>query len=160
MAHLLEYKYEKKNQSVVFFSVLFLLLKAEYKIMSITSVRSVEAPAPIGPYSQAIAAGGFLYISGQFPLDASTGLMVQHTIEAETHMVMKNIRSVLHAADLDFSNVVKVSIFVTDLANFALINSVYGSYLSETLPARETVQVSALPRNSNVEISCIALLKK
>ena len=128
--------------------------------MSITSIRSVSAPAPIGPYSQAIAAGGFLFISGQIPLDPSTGLMVQHTIEAETHQVMKNIRAVLHEAGLDFSSLVKVSIFVIDLGNFNLINSVYGSYLTETPPARETVQVSALPRNSNVEISCIALLKK
>lgn len=128
--------------------------------MSIKPIRSVLAPAPIGPYSQAIAAGGFLYISGQIPVDANTGLMVQHTIEAETHQVMKNIRSLLLEAGLDFDALVKVSIFVTDLNNFQLINNVYGSYLIGTYPARETVQVSRLPRNANVEISCIALLAK
>lgn len=118
---------------------------------------SEKAPAPIGPYSQAIAANGLLYISGQIPIDqASGGIISGSSIEDETHQVMKNIGFILKAAGLDFTHIIKTSIFVKDLGNFGKINEVYGSYFSENPPARETVEVSRLPKDVNVEISCIA----
>ncbi|MES2387443.1 MAG: Rid family detoxifying hydrolase [Bacteroidota bacterium] len=126
--------------------------------MNIKSIRSISSPAPIGPYSQAIAANGLLFISGQVAIDGRVGTMVQSSIEAETHQVMKNIGFILHEAGIDFNSVLKVSIFVRDLNNFATINTIYGSYMGAVLPARETIEVSRLPRDANVEISCIALM--
>jgi 2-iminobutanoate/2-iminopropanoate deaminase len=121
-------------------------------------IHSPEAPAPIGPYSQAVRAGDFLYCSGQIAIDPGTGQLVQDDIEAETHRVMKNIGALLGAAGADFSQVVKTSIFLKDMNDFARVNAVYGSYFSGDFPARETVQVSVLPRNVNVEISVTAFL--
>ena len=126
--------------------------------MDIKTIRSVEAPAPFGPYSQAVAVNGFLFISGQVAIDARTGAMVQGSIEAETHQVMKNIGYILREAGMDFNHVVKASLFVLDMNHFAAINAIYGSYLGDVAPARETIQVSKLPRNANFEISCIAVL--
>ena len=118
-----------------------------------------KAPAPIGPYSQAVLAGNTLYTSGQIPLDPATGELVGGSIEAETKQVMENLKAVLEAAGADFSNVVKTSIFIMNMDDFAAINTVYGSYINEeTAPARETVQVARLPKNVNVEISMIAVL--
>jgi len=118
-----------------------------------------KAPAPIGPYSQAVLAGNTLYTSGQIPLDPTTGELVGGSIEAETKQVMENLKAVLEAAGADFSNVVKTSIFIMNMDDFAAINTVYGSYINEeTAPARETVQVARLPKNVNVEISMIAVL--
>ena len=117
---------------------------------------SKNAPAPIGPYSQAIMAKGTLYVSGQIAIDPTTGNLVNSDIAAETHMVMKNLKAILTEADMNFSNVAKCSIFVKDLNNFAAINQVYGEYFPENPPARETVEVSRLPKDVNVEISCIA----
>ncbi|MCU0429133.1 MAG: RidA family protein [Cytophagaceae bacterium] len=122
-----------------------------------TIVNSPKAPAPIGPYSQAVQAGGLLFVSGQIALQAETGQLVQTSIEEETHQVMKNLQAILNAAGLGFDQVVKCSIFVTDLSNFAAINSVYGTYFASQPPARETVEVSALPKGAKVEISCMAL---
>ncbi|KGO88517.1 dfrA [Flavobacterium rivuli WB 3.3-2 = DSM 21788] len=117
-----------------------------------------KAPAPIGPYSQAVLAGNTLYTSGQIPLDPATGELVGGSIEAETKQVMDNLKAVLEAAGMDFSNVVKTSIFIMNMDDFAAINTVYGSYINEeTAPARETVQVARLPKNVNVEISMIAV---
>ena len=117
-----------------------------------------KAPAPIGPYSQAVLAGNTLYTSGQIPLDPATGELVGGNIEAETKQVMENLKAVLEAAGMDFSNVVKTSIFIMNMDDFAAINTVYGSYINEeTAPARETVQVARLPKNVNVEISMIAV---
>ena len=117
-----------------------------------------KAPAPIGPYSQAVLAGNTLYTSGQIPLDPATGELVGGSIEAETKQVMENLKAVLEAAGMDFSNVVKTSIFIMNMDDFAAINTVYGSYINEeTAPARETVQVARLPKNVNVEISMIAV---
>jgi len=117
-----------------------------------------KAPAPIGPYSQAVLAGNTLYTSGQIPLDPATGKLVGGSIEAETKQVMENLKAVLEAAGMDFSNVVKTSIFIMNMDDFAAINTVYGSYINEeTAPARETVQVARLPKNVNVEISMIAV---
>lgn len=119
---------------------------------------SDKAPAPIGPYSQAVAANGMLYISGQIPIDPATGTLIEGDIQAETKQVMENLGAVLNEAGLNFDHVIKTSIFITSMNDFVLINEVYGSYFGENPPARETVQVSALPKFVNVEISCIAAL--
>jgi 2-iminobutanoate/2-iminopropanoate deaminase len=117
-----------------------------------------KAPAPIGPYNQAILIGNTLYTSGQIALNPSTMELVLDTIETETKQVMENMKAVLEAADMTFENVVKTTIFIMDMADFAKINSVYGTYFDEkTAPARETVQVAGLPKGVNVEISMIAV---
>ena len=117
-----------------------------------------KAPAPIGPYSQAILKGDTLYTSGQIAIDPNTGLLVTDTIESETKQVMENMKAVLDAADLTFDNVVKATIFIMDMNDFAKINAIYASYFDEqTAPARETVQVAGLPKSVNVEISMIAV---
>jgi 2-iminobutanoate/2-iminopropanoate deaminase len=121
-------------------------------------ILSPEAPAPIGPYSQAVAANGFLYVSGQIAIDQSNGQMVTGDITSETHQVMKNLGLILDEAGAGFNHIVKTTIFVKDLNNFATINEVYGSYFKSLPPARETVEVSRLPKDVNVEISCIAVL--
>ena len=120
-------------------------------------IESENAPKPIGPYSQAILANGTLYVSGQIALHPATGAMVQSDIAAETTQVMENIKAILSAAGLSIENIVKSSIFVKDLNNFAAINEVYGKYFKAEPPARETVEVSKLPKDANVEISVIAV---
>jgi len=118
-----------------------------------------DAPAPIGPYSQAVQVGQQLFISGQIPLDPSTGELITGSIEEETTQVMKNLSAVLSQAGGDWENVVKVSIFLTDMADFAAVNNIYGSYIPEkSAPARETVAVAGLPKGVRVEISAIAFL--
>ncbi len=118
-----------------------------------------EAPAPIGPYSQAVQVGQQLFISGQIPLDPSTGELITGSIEEETTQVMKNLSAILSQAGGDWENVVKVSIFLTDMADFAAVNNIYGSYIPEkSAPARETVAVAGLPKGVRVEISAIAFL--
>lgn len=118
-----------------------------------------KAPAPIGPYNQAVLKGDTLYTSGQIAINPTTGELVTTTIEIETEQVMQNIKAVLEAAGMTFENVVKTTIFIMDMNDFAKINTVYGSYFDEkTAPARETVQVACLPKNVNVEISMIAIL--
>ena len=116
-----------------------------------------QAPAPIGPYSQAVRAGGTVYVSGQIPLSAQGELVGTGDVAAQTHQVLRNLQAVLAAAGLSLGDVVKCSIFVKDLGNFATINQVYGTYFTENPPARETVEVSRLPRDVEVEISCIAV---
>lgn len=117
-----------------------------------------KAPAPIGPYSQAVLSGNTLYASGQIAINPESGEIITDNINDETHQVMKNIAAILEAADMTFDNVVKATIFIMDMNNFGAINTVYGSYFSEeTAPARETVQVACLPKNVNVEISIIAV---
>ena len=125
--------------------------------MANTIVNSPNAPAPIGPYSHSVMAGNTLYISGQIALSVETGNLVNDTIEAETHQVMKNLQAILQEAGMDFANVAKCTIVVKDLNNFAKINEVYGSYFTVNPPARETVEVSRLPKDVNVEISAIAV---
>jgi len=125
--------------------------------MSKTIVTSTQAPAPIGPYSQAVKAGNTLYMSGQIPFDQLTGEMINENITEETHQVMKNIEAVLSEAGMTFSQVVKCSIFIKDMNQFATINEAYGMYFKENPPARETVEVARLPKDVNVEISCIAV---
>ncbi len=119
-------------------------------------IRTEKAPAPIGPYNQAIQYGDMLYVSGQIAIDPETGNLVQGNIQEETHMVMKNLKAVLNEAGMDFSNIIKSSIFIMDMGQFAQINEAYAEYFGENPPARETVQVAGLPKGVNVEISVIA----
>jgi 2-iminobutanoate/2-iminopropanoate deaminase len=121
-----------------------------------TIINTSNAPAPIGPYNQAVLAGNLLFVSGQIALDAQTGELVMPDLATETHKVMANIKAILTEAGLDFSAVVKTSIFLKDMGDFAQVNEIYGSYFSGNFPARETIQVAALPKNVNVEISVTA----
>jgi len=120
-------------------------------------INSPAAPKPIGPYSQAIRSNGTVYISGQIAIDQSTGMLITNNIEEETHQVMRNLNAILIAADLTFNNIVKCSIFIKDMDQFAAINSVYATYFPDSPPARETVEVVRLPKDVNVEISAIAV---
>ena len=120
-------------------------------------IRTDKAPAPIGPYNQAIQYGDMLFVSGQIALDPATGELVQGDIQLETRQVMENLKAVLAEAGMDFSNVVKSSIFLKDMNNFPKVNEIYGQYFKSQPPARETVEVSRLPKDVNVEISCIAV---
>ena len=121
-------------------------------------ISTKKAPQPIGPYSQAILVGNTLYTSGQIALNPETGELVMDTIQEETTQVMENLKSVLEAADMTFENVIKSSIFISDMNSFKAINSVYGYYFEEAIaPTRETVEVSNLPKFVNVEISVIAV---
>jgi 2-iminobutanoate/2-iminopropanoate deaminase len=121
-------------------------------------IKTSKAPAPIGPYNQAILSGNTLYTSGQIAINPATGEIKLGTIEEETTLVMENMKAVLKAANMTFENVVKASIFISDMANFSKINAVYGRYFNEeTAPARETVEVANLPKYVHVEISMIAI---
>ena len=127
--------------------------------MEKTIIFTDKAPAPIGPYNQAVLAGNTLYTSGQIALDPKTMELVIDSIEQETEQVMQNLKAVLEAANMTFENVIKSTIFIMDMNDFAKINVVYGSYFNEkTAPARETVQVARLPKNGTIEISMIAML--
>jgi 2-iminobutanoate/2-iminopropanoate deaminase len=116
-----------------------------------------NAPAPIGQYSQAILANGMLFISGQCPINPKTGLLEMETIESATHLVMSNIEKLLHAAEMDFTHIVKCSIFLKDLGDFQKVNAIYATYFDSVPPARETVEVARLPLDASIEISCIAM---
>ena len=116
-------------------------------------INTTNAPAPIGPYNQSVLLNGILFVSGQIALDPATGELVEGGVEAETHQVLKNIQAILTAAGTSLDKVVKTSIFLSDMNNFALVNEVYGSYFTANFPARETVAVKTLPRNVNIEIS-------
>ena len=121
-------------------------------------ITTTNAPAPIGPYSQAVQAGNFLFVSGQVAINPENGELNISNIEEETHQVMRNLKAVLLEAGLTFDNVVKSTIFLSDMGTFAQVNEIYGQYFSADFPARETVQVSVLPKNVNVEISVIAVV--
>lgn len=132
--------------------------------MTKTIINTSNSPSPIGPYSQAVFAGDMLFISGQVCIDPVSGTLKNKDIQEETHQVMHNIRAILQEAGLGFANVVKTTIFLTDMAQFGEVNQVYGRYFENDatdgqsgFPARETVQVTALPRAVNVEISMIAI---
>ena len=120
-------------------------------------IKTENAPAPIGPYNQAVLSGNTLYTSGQIAINPKNGELVIDEIKAETKMVMENLKAVIFEAGMDFSNVVKCSIFISDMNNFAQINEVYGAYFADNFPARETVEVACLPKNVDVEISAIAI---
>jgi 2-iminobutanoate/2-iminopropanoate deaminase len=120
-------------------------------------ITTTNAPAPIGPYNQAVMVKDTLFISGQVCIDPSTGELRNKDLQEETHQVMHNLKAILQQAGMDFSNVVKTTIFITDMNRFSEMNEVYGKYFDKNFPARETVQVSALPKFVNVEISMIAV---
>jgi 2-iminobutanoate/2-iminopropanoate deaminase len=127
--------------------------------MSKEIIQSSKVPAPIGPYSQAIIANGFLFASGQVAFNPATGELVLSDIQAETRQVMENVKAILEEAKLSFAHVVKTSIFLSDMQLFAQVNEVYGSYFTSNFPARETVAVKTLPRNVNIEISITAVIE-
>ena len=120
-------------------------------------ILSDKAPSPIGQYNQAIKAGNTLYVSGQIPIDPATGKMVADDIAKQTDQAMENIWAILNEAGMDFSNVVKCSIFVTDITDFYIVDAAYEKFFHDDPPARETVQVAALPKGAKIEISCIAV---
>jgi 2-iminobutanoate/2-iminopropanoate deaminase len=122
-----------------------------------TVISTPEAPGAIGPYSQAIVSGEFLFCSGQIPLDPGSGELLQGGIGAQTKLVLENLGSVLRAAGLTFGDVVKTTVFLTDLHDFPEMNSVYATYFSAAPPARSTIQVAALPKGANIEIEAIAI---
>lgn len=121
-------------------------------------VRTDKAPEPVGPYSQAVIAGGCVFCSGQLALDTATGALMAGDIRQETTRVMENLKEVLESAGCSFDNVVKTTIYVKDMNDFSAINEVYGSFFSDDPPARATVQVARLPKDANVEIDCIAVV--
>ena len=121
-------------------------------------IETSNAPAPIGPYSQAVQAGNTLYVSGQIAIDSATGEMNMADLETESHQVMKNVGAVLETVGMTYANIVKTSIFLQNMGDFARVNAVYGSYFTENYPARETVEVAGLPKGVNVEISVIAVM--
>jgi len=124
-----------------------------------TIVNTPNAPAPVGPYNQATMHNGMLFVSGQIALDPATGTLVQDSIEAETHQVMKNLENVLKTAGMTFEHVLKASVFVSDMHNYSKINAVYATYFNDaTAPARELVEVANLPKFVNIEISVIAAI--
>jgi 2-iminobutanoate/2-iminopropanoate deaminase len=121
-------------------------------------IKTDHAPAPIGPYNQAVLAGNTLYISGQIALNPANGNLILDSLENETEQVMENLKAVLASANMTFENVVKTSIFLTDMNTFAKVNAIYGNYFnSENAPARETIAVAGLPKSVNIEISMIAV---
>jgi len=125
----------------------------------LVQVSTTEAPAAIGPYSQAIKAGDFLFASGQIPLDPTTGTITEGGINAQTHQVFQNLNAVLQAAGVSFDRVVKTTVYLADMADFAAMNEVYAGYFATPAPARATIQAAGLPRNVRVEIDVVAYLK-
>ena len=141
-------------------SLLFILLTSWHLFSQETetkAIRSPNAPKAIGPYSQAILAGNTLYVSGNIAINPENGQMDTLNLETEIRRVMSNLGAVLNEVDMSYENVVKATIYTTDLNNYKLINTIYGEYFKEKPPARETVQVVALPKGAHVEISCVAV---
>lgn len=127
--------------------------------MPIQTIQTSGAPAAIGPYSQAVTANGFLFTAGQIALDPASGQLSTGDISAQTEIVMRNLHAVLQAARLDWTDVVKTTLYLTDLAAFSVVNDIYGRWLGAARPARSTVQVSALPRGALVEIDAVAAVR-
>lgn len=126
--------------------------------MSKKIILTADAPAPIGPYSQAVKKGNMLFVSGQIAINPDSGELIVGNITAETQMVMQNLKAVLAAAEMDFSHIVKTTIFIKNMDDFSAINAVYDSFFTADFPARETVEVARLPKDVNVEISCVAVM--
>jgi 2-iminobutanoate/2-iminopropanoate deaminase len=146
-----------RKRILIQFSLFFRYLAKTNILMAKEIIYSANAPEPIGPYSQAVKVGNMLFISGQIAIQKPSGNLITDTIEAEATQVMKNIEEILKAAGMDFSHVVKSTIFLQDFDDFAAINTIYGKYFTSNPPARETVEVSRLPKDVSVEISCIAV---
>jgi 2-iminobutanoate/2-iminopropanoate deaminase len=127
--------------------------------MSTQAITAPGAPAAIGPYSQAIKAGDFLFLSGQIPLDPATGKLVEGSIGEQTHQVLRNLEAILKSAGASFGHVVKTTVYLADIADFAAMNEIYGTYFPQPAPARATIQAARLPRDVRVEIDLIAYLK-
>ncbi len=121
-------------------------------------INTDKAPKPIGPYNQAVMSNNTLYVSGQIPMNPATAELVKGDIKEQTRMVMENLKAILKEGGMDFGDVVKCSIFISDMKDFPLVNEVYGKYFTEEPPARETIQVAGLPMGVDVEISCIAVI--
>ncbi len=154
----------KRTIFIFAFFALCLSVKAQMTEYTITTGQSdkriiytEDAPKPIGPYSQAVQAGNMLFVSGQIALDTATGKIIDGDIQLEAEYVMKNVKAVVEKAGFKMRNIVKTTIFLTDLANFKAVNEVYAQFFSDNFPARETVQVVALPKGAHVEISVIAV---
>ncbi|NBC19356.1 MAG: RidA family protein [Bacteroidetes bacterium] len=130
---------------------------SSYDATNRSTVRTQMAPAAIGPYSQGILVGNTLYCSGQIAIDPKSGSMVTDSVEVETERVLDNLGAILQAASMDFDHVVRCTVYLADINDYAQVNEVYSRYFNEMLPAREAVQVAALPRGARVEISCIAV---
>jgi 2-iminobutanoate/2-iminopropanoate deaminase len=146
------------HQYLIVKAIAFKLIVIIFTPMSKTIINTVHAPAPIGPYSQAVIANGMLYISGQIAIDPATGELDMATIKDEATRVMNNLKAILTEAKLNFDHAVKTTILLTDMALFAEVNEIYGSYFSNDAPARETFAVKDLPKGVNIEISMIAIL--
>lgn len=144
----------------VFSALLMSCNSNQNHVTDITTMKTIifteNAPAPIGPYAQAVLINGQLFVSGQIAIDPKTGALDTADIRTECTRVMENLRAVLNKADMDFENVLKTTIFLSDMGHFAVVNEVYASYIGDNPPARETIAVKALPKNVNIEISCIA----
>ncbi len=123
-----------------------------------TVIQTTKAPAAIGPYSQGIQCGSYLFVSGQLPIDPETGQIVSSDIQTQTHQSIKNLQNIIEAAGASLVNVVKTTVFIKDMNQFALINEVYGQYFSENPPARATVEVARLPKNAGVEIEAVVYI--
>jgi len=134
------------------------LFALKYNTMSKQIIKTDKAPAPIGPYNQAVISNGFLFISGQVAIDPATNNVIEGTVQDEAHQVMKNLKAILDEAHITFDHIIKTTIFLSDMALFAAVNEVYGSYFNGDYPARETVAVKGLPKNVNVEISMTAVI--
>jgi len=128
--------------------------------INIEAIKTAKAPQAIGPYSQAVVLENLVFCSGQIPLDPNTGQIVKGDVQAQTHQVIKNIKSIIEAAKTDLDHVVKTTVFLTNLQNFNEMNKIYGEYFNKIFPARSTVQVTGLPRGAMVEIEAIALIPK
>jgi 2-iminobutanoate/2-iminopropanoate deaminase len=148
---------QMKKLPILFLLTVILLANVFSQEAQRTVIQSPDAPKAIGPYSQAILAGNTLYVSGSIAINPETGKMDTLNLETEIRRVMSNLGAVLNEAGMSYEHIVKSSIFTTDLKNYKLINEIYGSYFKEKPPARETVQVMALPAGAHVEISCIAV---
>jgi len=137
---------------------IFVWYKHFKKIFMKKVINTNQAPAAIGPYSQAVLTNGMLFVSGQLPVDPATGVMAQNDIEANTKQVMANISAILKEAGMDFSHVIKTTIFLADMGDFGKVNEIYGAYFTSEPPARETVQIARLPKDARIEISVVAAL--
>lgn len=153
------FRCDNNTENIVNILDFHILVSEIYNLLNYVKniIKTTNAPAPIGPYSQAVKIGNTLYTSGQIAINPKTGKLEMDSIEIETHQVMKNMEAVLNDANMTFDDVVKTSIFILNMDNFSQINEIYGQYFTSNFPARETVEVARLPKDVNLEISMIAI---